>query len=167
MSYADMITILMAFFVVMYSMAGSPDKTKENAVFESLRHQFSPMMPGWLGLGRGLMPRHDSDLTAWAVSGTGNSSHHNRNKGGADQRAPHGDHSRVTTLWPGQPSAQGGVVLLSRGIGTRSTNAQERQLQIVAEELSGKPQKIEIRGHTSRRPIPPRGRVPRQLGSGL
>ena len=26
MSYADMITILMAFFVVMYSMAGTPDE---------------------------------------------------------------------------------------------------------------------------------------------
>ncbi len=33
------------------------------------------------------------------------------------------------------------------------TKPQERQLQIVAEEMSGKPQKIEIRGHTSRRPI--------------
>ena len=37
MSYADMITILMAFFVVMYSMAGSKDEGKEEEVLDSLR----------------------------------------------------------------------------------------------------------------------------------
>ena len=54
MSYADMITILMAFFVVMYSMAGTPDEAKEEAVFRSLREQFGPMIRGWQAMGHGL-----------------------------------------------------------------------------------------------------------------
>ena len=53
MSYADMITILMAFFVVMYSMAGTPDEAKEEAVFRSLREQFGPMIRGWQAMGHG------------------------------------------------------------------------------------------------------------------
>src|ERR1700729_2979019 len=42
MSYADMITILMAFFVVMYSMAGSKDTMKEAAILRSLRKNLGP-----------------------------------------------------------------------------------------------------------------------------
>ncbi len=53
MSYADMITILMAFFVVMYSMAGAPkDKGKEEAVMRSFRERFGPMIPGMAGDGQ-------------------------------------------------------------------------------------------------------------------
>src|SRR5947207_7888466 len=39
-SYADMITILMSFFVVMYSMAGTKDAAKQDPVMSSLRKQF-------------------------------------------------------------------------------------------------------------------------------
>ena len=39
-SYADMITILMSFFVVMFSMAGTKDAKKEDPVMMSLRRQF-------------------------------------------------------------------------------------------------------------------------------
>ncbi len=62
MSYADMITILMAFFVVMYSMAGTPDEAKEEAVFRSLREQFGPMIRGWQAMGHGPFVRTDSQL---------------------------------------------------------------------------------------------------------
>jgi chemotaxis protein MotB len=151
MSYADMITILMAFFVVMYSMAGAPDKSKEDAVFKSLREQFGPMVPGWMSMGKGTFIRKDSQQMS--MTGSGSSSQKNRNKGGADKRAPLGDHSRVHTLRPGEQAATGGVVYFGEG-SAKLDAEQEKQLQIVAEELSGKPQKIEIRGHTSRRPVP-------------
>jgi chemotaxis protein MotB len=150
MSYADMITILMAFFVVMYSMAGSPDKSKEEAIFKSLRNQFGAMVPGWMSAGRGTFIHKDSKILN--RNGTGTSNQSNKNSGGADRRAPQGEQSRVYTLRPGEQSAIGGVVYFAEN-SSEMTKPQEQQLQTLAEEMSGKPQKIEIRGHTSRRPL--------------
>ncbi len=53
---------------------------------------------------------------------------------------------------PGEQSATGGVVYFAED-SSELTKPQEQQLQTVAEEMTGKPQKIEIRGHTSRRPL--------------
>ncbi len=57
MSYADMITILMAFFVVMYSMAGQKDTAKEQAVMASLRMWLGGMAAPWpdMHVGGGLL----------------------------------------------------------------------------------------------------------------
>ncbi len=150
MSYADMITILMAFFVVMYSMAGTPDKSKEEAIFKSLRDQFGTMVPGWMSAGRGPFIHKDSRVLS--RTGTGSSSQSNKNNGGSAKRAPQGEHSRVYTLRPGEQAATGGVVYFAEG-SSDLTKPQEQQLQTLAEEMNGKPQKIEIRGHTSRRPL--------------
>jgi len=151
MSYADMITILMAFFVVMYSMAGTPDEVKEEAVFRSLREQFGPMIRGWQALGHGPTLRSEAQMAPW--TSLGGARRQSNSKGGAENRGPRGEHPRVHSLRPGEQESTGGMVYFTEG-SSSLTAKQKQQLQTIAEELGGKPQKIEIRGHTSRRPPP-------------
>ncbi len=153
MSYADMITILMAFFVVMYSMAGEPkDKTKEDAVMRSLRERFGPLWSETLAsLGPGPFVPKDSAMGKLASAGGAKVS--NKKSGGADQRATLGDFPRVHSVHPGQHSVVGAVLFFPDG-SSELTSEHIKQLKQAEEEIAGKPQKIEIRGHTSRRPIP-------------
>jgi chemotaxis protein MotB len=151
MSYADMITILMAFFVVMYSMAGGPkDKQKEEAVFKSLREQFGPKWPGMASIGSGAFVGKNSILAKLV---TANAAKQNKKTGGSDVRAPLGDHPRVHTLRSGEQAVVGGILYFPES-GSEITKDHLKQLQLANEEISGKAQKIEIRGHTSRRPVP-------------
>src|SRR6478609_4541171 len=48
-SYADMITIMMAFFVVMYAMAGAKDPKKLQPAIASLHKQFGRFASGPAG----------------------------------------------------------------------------------------------------------------------
>jgi len=60
LTYADMITLLMAFFIMMYSMSVlNQEKFKQAA--ESLRNQFGPQNPKAAPGGKGLMPDAGSD----------------------------------------------------------------------------------------------------------
>ncbi len=152
MSYADMITILMAFFVVMYSMAGSSkDKDKEDAVMKSLRDRFGPNWHNMVGIGDGPYVPKNSMLAQMVSSGGGKQAKKNQGKGEA--RASNGDHPRVHTLRPGEQTAIGGSIQFTEGKSAIDAEML-RQLELTAAELSGKPQRIEVRGHTSRRPVP-------------
>lgn len=147
MSYADMITILMAFFVVMYSMAGAKDKVKEEAVMKSLHRRFGPfasMPPGTL------VPK-DSPLAH--EGGLGEQS------GVEDEKGAHGGVSRrkaerVAVSLPGDRVALGGILYFDPGADELS-DADKQKLKNISLDLAGKPQRIEIRAHATGRPLPP------------
>jgi chemotaxis protein MotB len=139
-SYADMITILMSFFVVMFSMAGKKDVKKEEPVMSSLRRQFGR----FVGMPTTQFLPNGSSLAAKAVAVRAGPTRESRNRGMV------GDFPRVSTIRPGDQATIGGVIYFSGGVSDLS-DEQRRQLQSTARDLAGKPQKIEVRGHTLNR----------------
>src|SRR5688572_19899642 len=144
MSYADMITILMAFFVVMYSMAGNKDTAKEEAMMKSLRNQFGPMAGFMSQLGT-FAPQHSK---VSALNGDAQPAHSDRDADKPGQRRSRPTPPRAPAVTPGELLAAGGILQFEDDQDQLSEDGQ-RQLRSVAELLAGKPQRIEIRGHTS------------------
>ncbi len=176
-SYADMLTIMLAFFVVLYAStsasgdkdkggkagavaeggkeytgakdnsglkAGSQDPTDDRLqpVFESLYNRFGPewtVANCWTGGPfRGTAQASDGDSRR-------------------PQRVRYSQRDNYVMLSVPKPSENivtGGRIYFDDTSATL-TDEQIRQLRPVAADLAGKLQKIEIRGHTGRRPLPP------------
>jgi len=147
-SYADMITILMSFFVVMFSLAGTRNPKKEDPVMSSLRRQF----------GRFVGVSSAKFLPPGSTLAPNNSQKPDQNAHDSKTLGLIGDHTHVTTIRSGDQKTIGGVIYF-KGRTIDLTDEQREQLQETSKELAGKPQKIEIRGHTLNRPFPPDGMI--------
>jgi hypothetical protein len=136
MSYADMITILMAFFVVMYSAAGKTDDVKLNAVMKSLRVWLGDFEGGWpSGAGRG----------------PGGTKGPNEGK-----NAKASDRPRLASMDGRDGLTRGGTIYFRDLEGGLSAQ-DERDLIAIGELFAGKPNLVEIRGRASPRPLPQGG----------
>jgi len=146
MSYADMITILMAFFVVMYSMAGvKKDDAKVEAVLRSFRSSLGPfasVLPG------SIVPK-DSALAGLVPVGLGPVEGQAAPDGEAKTAPP----PQIRVPRGSEPLAVGSVIFFD-GASDKLSETNRLKLDEVAAALAGKPQRIEIRGHASRRPLP-------------
>jgi chemotaxis protein MotB len=148
-SYADMITILMSFFVVMFSMAGTRNAKKEDPVMSAMRRQFGR----FVGVPSAQLLPAGSPLSAKTNGQKANPAIHDTKTLGLV-----GDHAHVATIRAGDQKTVGAVIFF-KGRASDLTEEQCQQLQASAKELAGKPQKIEIRGHTRNRPFPPDGKI--------
>ena len=171
-AYADFVTAMMAFFMVMWLVAQS-DKTKK-AVAEYFSNPGKSAMKN--GGGSAMLPGRTKDpngpsptLThGKAGSGSGTNPLKSGNQvplAGVIDNVPDNDTEEVSTNTK-QPTRLVIKPQKSRGYGVQvqfDENSAElnelalTRLKRLMPELRGKPNKIEIRGHTTHRPVPTDG----------
>jgi chemotaxis protein MotB len=183
-SYADMITIMMAFFVVMYASAGAVSTGKERGEKTGQGAQPLADARGSAGEGRqGIAGKNDADPKLakvidslhwrfgpeWTIAncwkggppqlrqggdGTVLRAPGNRNRGKPAFGQIGDDAARARGPRPGDAILAGGRVFFDE-FSSDLAEEQQQRLRRVAEDMAGKLQKIELRGHTSRRALPP------------
>jgi len=156
-AYADFVTAMMAFFMVMWIVAQS--KPVKQAVAQYFKDPFHVATSSESSKD----PAAPAQLPALPGEKPGGSPRPGLGPGGA--RSPSTDRTKlgpargegnnpsVYVLHDGARSNQGAVIPFDEGSAELNAQALER-LNQVAPALRGKRHKIEIRGHASRRPLP-------------
>ncbi len=149
-TFGDMMSLLLTFFILLFAM--SEVKTEESkALIQSLNHQFghdkstASMVPG---------PVSPMNSAIAKLASMGRARRMNTMNGGDKVKAPVGDHHRVRSIRPADETTLGGIVEFGEGLGDLSAEG-IKTIEAAAAILKGKPQKIEVRGHTTARPLPP------------
>jgi chemotaxis protein MotB len=134
-AYADFVTAMMAFFLVMWIVAQS-EQMKE-AIANHFNDPFAKESDED-GTVNQRPPRHP------APARTSDQPEHEKEAGGS--------HSVLLTTQGGERTSIGTIVHFADDSAEMDAEAQ-RRLKEIAPLLIGKPQKIEVRGHSSRRPL--------------
>ncbi len=144
-TFGDMMSLLLTFFIMLVSLSEIKEEEKYQALVESMRRQF-----GYNQSMESLTPGEERPRnTAYSVlATTGRAKKEDTARGGVPDPAPKGEKPMVRIIRPGKQTAIGSVVFFEMGSELLQADSR-RVLDSVAEQLRGKPQKIEVRGHTS------------------
>lgn len=144
-TFGDMMSLLLTFFIMLVSMSEIKEEEKFQAMTESMRQRFGHEMSP-LSLQPGDVRSQTSDRTNQSTMGR--AKRKDTHKGGVETQAPVGEEERVRIIRPGGNTAIGTVVFFTDGVYELSADAKSALDKEVA-QIAGKPQKIEIRGHTA------------------
>ena len=151
-TFGDMMSLLLTFFIMLVSMSEMKEEEKFQAMVESFRQQFGAHVTG-----KEMVPgdsRARGAQTPNPIYSMGRSQKKDIMNGGQEVKAVVGENEKVQIVRPGDDSSIGGVIYFDE-MSSDLTEDNKRDLIRIIEQLAGKPQKIEIRGHTSRRPVDP------------
>ena len=151
-TFGDIMSLLLTFFIMLVSMSEIKEDQLYQAMVDSLRQRFGHEM-ATTSLAPGKVKPRNSVLAK--LASMGRARRKDTMNGGDKVKAPVGEHHTVEVIRPGQPT-RGGLLVFTEGSAVL-TDQHKRILQAAAQVIGGKPQKIEIRGHTSTRPLPPEG----------
>jgi len=149
MTYGDMMTLLLCFFVLLAALANYDDKDKLfMAALESIREAF-----GNAGQA-GFMPDETIDFKSFLVKfETLQIPNKRKNLGYSDEPGVDGKYYRVKKVRDGIEMTVGGPIAFGR-FSAKIEPVADELLQQLARELQGKNNKVEIRGHATREPVP-------------
>jgi chemotaxis protein MotB len=157
-AYADFVTAMMAFFLVMWIVAQS--KEVKTAVAEYFKDPLGGSRKSG-GMSPIPMRNHTVPSTMKRSSAGPRPRGHGHAGPGAqptpseDADGPGADKARLMVLHDGKHSSVGSVLQFAHD-SAQLTDEEKARLTSIIPMLIGKPNKIEIRGHASRHPIPPR-----------
>ena len=139
LTYGDMMSLLLCFFIMLFSMS-TLEVVKVQAAIESLKEGF-----GYTG--SATVPKDRSaNATRQKISATGRAKRLDVLKGGQPVTAPQGDQMKVQSIEVDEETIKGGLVFFNLGSDELTEDA-KRQLENVYEDLVGSPFKILITGH--------------------
>jgi len=144
-TFGDMMSLLLTFFIMLVSMSEIKQETKYQALVDSMRKQF-----GYDRAQESMSPGETKPRTSQfsVMSTTGRAKKKDTSKGGVPEKAPVGEDPHVRIVRPGKMTAIGSVIFFEVASAELDDRA-KRDLDLTAEQLRGKPQKIEVRGHTT------------------
>jgi len=147
-TFGDMMSLLLTFFIMLVSLSEVKQEEMYQAMVESMRQQFGHDSSS-ASLSPGKVRPRTAEMTQLAAMGRAMRA--NIMQGGNKVEAPVGDEMLVRSIRSGQQTNVGTMVTFAADT-NELTDEHRRVLTSVQTQLSGKPQKIEIRGHTSRHP---------------
>ena len=144
-TFGDMMSLLLTFFIMLVSLSEIKEEDTYQALVDSMQRQF-----GYAKTIDALTPGESRPRTTdfKVLATTGRAKKKDIAKGGVPEKAPTGEQPQVRIVRPGQLTAVGSVVFFNMG-SNEIDKAANAVLTAVAEQLRGKPQKIEVRGHVS------------------
>jgi len=144
-TFGDMMSLLLTFFIMLVSLSEIKEEETYQALVDSMQQQF-----GYQKTLDALTPGDAKPRSAEfsVLSTTGRAKKKDTAKGGVPEKAPVGEEQHVRIVRPGQMTAVGSVVFFEVG-SDQLTDQGRRVLVQTAQQLRGKPQRIEVRGHVS------------------
>jgi chemotaxis protein MotB len=148
-TFGDMMSLLLTFFIMLVSMSELKVEHRVQALLESIRESFG-YTTGQAGApGKSFQSAKPSFLPM-----AGRPGKPDENKGGNQDQAPDGPHVTVLRFREGTVHTIGGLVYFEP-FQAEVRDEDKPNLDLIAAALAGKRNKVEIRGHTARVPLPP------------
>ncbi len=144
-TFGDMMSLLLTFFIMLVSLSEIKEEETYQALVNSVQQEF-----GFTKTVDALAPGDSRPRqTAFTpIATTGRAMKKDTASGGVPEKAPTGEEPLVRVVRPGQMTAVGSVIYFEIGSDT-ITPAADSAIKTLANQLRGKPQKIEVRGHVS------------------
>ncbi len=150
-TFGDMMSLLLTFFIMLVSLSEIKQEEKYQAMVESMRRRFgydrslSSMVPGRS------KPRN-AKIARLATAGR--AKRLDVMRGGNPVQSAVGDFPKVRIVRPGTRTTIGSVIPF-QPTQVELDDAQRKALDQTLAEMRGKPQVIEVRGHTTPHPVAP------------
>lgn len=148
-TFGDMMSLLLTFFIMLVSLSEIKQEEKYQALVESMKNQFGHSKANTSLIPGDLRPRN-SALSKTATMGR--AKRLDTMRGGDKVQAPVGEHPRVVIVRPGTKTGIGTVIYFEQG-NADLTKVHHARLSQQGSVMQGKSQKIEVRGHTSHKPV--------------